>query len=53
VLVAVLYAGQDEFHLDLHTGRPLTHSVYTRCSINTIVLLRMGTGLFETCRGFK
>jgi hypothetical protein len=26
-----------------HTGRPLTHSDYTRCCINTIVLLRMST----------
>jgi hypothetical protein len=32
VLVAVRY-----------TGRPLTQSDYTRCCINTVVLLRMGT----------
>jgi hypothetical protein len=34
--------------------RPLTcfQSNYTRC-INTTVLLRMSTGLLETCRGFK
>jgi len=28
-------------------------SDYTRCCINTIVLLRMSTSLLETCRGFK
>jgi hypothetical protein len=35
--------------------RPLTcfQSDYTRWRINTIVLLRMSTGLLETCRGFK
>jgi len=49
VLVAVRYAGQD----DLHTGRPLTQSDYTRRCINTIVFLRMSTELIETCRGFK
>jgi len=43
----------EEFHLDLHTGRPPTQSDYTRSCIHTIVLLRMSTGLFETCRGFK
>jgi len=57
VLVAVRYAGQDgtaeHFRLDLHTGRPLTQNDYTRSCINTIVLLRMNTGLLETCRGFK
>jgi len=42
-----------EIHFDLYTGRPLTHSNYTRCCINTIVLLRMSTELLETCRGFK
>jgi len=36
----------------VRTGRPLTQSDYTRC-INTIVLLRMSTGLLETRRGFK
>jgi len=35
-----------------YTGRPLTHSDYTRCCINTIVLLSMSTQLLETCRGF-
>jgi len=30
-------------HLDLHTGRQLTHSDYTRSCIYTIVLLRMST----------
>jgi len=49
MLVTVRYAGQD----GTHTGRPLTQSDYTRCCINTIVLLRMGTELLETCRGFK
>jgi len=32
-----------EFHHDLHTGRPLTQSDYTRSCIHTIVLLRMST----------
>jgi len=41
------------FHLDLHTGRPLTQSDYTRSCINTIVLLRMSTKVLETCKGFK
>jgi len=45
VLVAVL--------IDLHTGRPLTQSDYTRSCINTIVLLRMSTDLLQTCREFK
>jgi len=53
VLVTVRYAGQDGTHLDLHTGRPLTQINYTRCCINTIVLLKMSTQLLETCRGFK
>ena len=39
VLVAVQYAD----HNDLHTGRSLTQSDYTRCCINTTVLLRMST----------
>jgi len=43
----------EQFLLDLHTGRPLTESDYTRCSINTIDLLMMGTCLLETCRGIK
>jgi len=38
---------------DLHTGRPLTESDYTRRCINTIDLLMMSMCLFETCRGFK
>jgi hypothetical protein len=38
------------YHLDLHTGRPIAQSVYTRCCINTIVLLRISTELLETCR---
>jgi len=50
VLMAVRYA---EILIDLHTGRPLTHSNYTRSCINTIILLRMSTELLETCRGFK
>jgi len=35
--------------------RPFTYfqSGYTRCCINTTVLLRMSTQLLETCRGFK
>jgi len=41
VLVAARYAGQ--FLIDLHTGRPLTQSDYTRSCIHTIVLLRMST----------
>jgi len=41
-----------QFLLDLHTGRPLTQSDYSRCCINTNVLLRMSTELLETCRGF-
>jgi hypothetical protein len=45
VLVAVRYAGRD-----LYTGRPLTHSDYTRSCIHTIVLLRMNTKLLETCK---
>jgi hypothetical protein len=53
VLVTVQYAGQDGTHLDLHKGRPLKQSYYTRCCINTTVLLRMNTHLLETCRGFK
>jgi len=40
MLVAVRYAGQD---LDLCTGRPLAQSDFTRCCINTVVLLRMST----------
>jgi len=32
-----------QFHLDLHTGRPLTQSDYTRSCIHTIFLLRMST----------
>jgi len=44
---------QDEFHLDLNTGWPLTQSDYTRSCINTIVPLRMSTQLLETCTGFK
>jgi len=39
--------------MEMHTGRPLTHSDYTRSCIHTIVLLRMSTELLETCRGFK
>jgi len=42
-----------EFHLDLHTGRPLTESDYIRSCIHTFALLRMSTQLLETCRGFK
>ena len=42
-----------ELLLDLHTGRPLTESNYTRCCINTIDLLIMSTCLLETCRGLK
>ena len=43
----------EKFLLDLHSGRPLTESDYTRCCINTIYLLTMNTCLFETCRGLK
>jgi len=43
----------EQFLLDLHTGRPLTESDYTRCCINTIYLLMMSTCLRETCRGLK
>jgi len=39
--------------VDLHTGRPLTQSNYTRCCINSIVLLKMNTELLETNIGFK
>jgi len=39
--------------LDMHTGRPLTESDYTRCCINTIDLLMMGTCLLVTCGGLK
>ena len=39
--------------LDLHTGRSLTESDYTRCCITTIYLLMMSTSLHETCRGLK
>ena len=52
VLVAVRYAGRDG-HLDLHTGRPLTQSDYTRSCIHTIVLLWMRTKVIETCTEFK
>ena len=44
---------QIEQELDLNTGRPLTDSDYTRCCINIIDLLMMGTLLLETCRGLK
>jgi len=58
VLVAVWYAGQDgtdnQFLIDLHTGRPLTQSNYTRSCINTIILLKMSRELLKTCSiGFK
>jgi len=45
VLVAARYASRDgtKFHLDLHTGRPLTQSDYNRSCIQTIVILRMST----------
>ena len=36
-LVAVRCAGQ----IDLHTGKPLTQSDYTRSCIHTVALLRM------------
>jgi len=42
-----------ELLIDLHTGRPLTQSNYTRSCNNTIVLLKMSTELLETCRWFK
>jgi len=44
---------QIEMELDLHTGRPLTQSDYTRCCIHTIVLLRISKKVLETHRGFK
>jgi len=39
----------------LSNFRRLTYfqSDYTRSCIHTVVLLRMSTKLFETCRGFK
>ena len=43
----------EHFLLDLHSGRPLTQSDYTRCCINTIDLLMMSTCFLETCRGLK
>jgi len=39
--------------LDLHTGRPLTESDYTRCCINKVDLLMMSTCLLETCTRLK
>jgi len=39
--------------LDLHPGRPLTESDYTRFCINKIDILMMSTCLLETCRGLK
>ena len=42
-----------QFHLDLHTGRPLTQSDYTRSCIHTNVLIMMSTKVLETCREFK
>jgi len=45
VLLAVRYAG-----LDLHTGRPLTQSDYTRICIHIIVLLRKNTKVLEICK---
>jgi len=43
----------EEFLIDLHTGRPLTKSDYTGSCINTTILLRTSTELLEKCRGFK
>jgi len=37
----------------LVAGQLLTQSDYTRCCINTVVLLRISTQLLETCRGFE
>jgi hypothetical protein len=37
----------NKFLIDLHTGRPLTQSDYTRSCVNTIVLLRMSTELLK------
>jgi len=42
-----------QFLIDLHTGRQLSQSDYTRSCIHTIVLLKMSRELLETCRGFK
>ena len=42
-----------QFLLDLHTGRPLTESDYTRCCINAVDLLMMSTYFLETYRGNK
>jgi len=42
-----------ELFIDLHTGRLLTQSDYTRSCINTVVLVRVNTELLEICRGFK
>ena len=44
---------EKEFLLDLHAGRSLTESDYTRCRINTTDLLMMSTCFLETCRGLK
>jgi hypothetical protein len=41
------------FHLDLHTGRPLTYFDYTKNCINTVFLLRLSTELLEIFRGVK
>ena len=46
-------SGMQVEQLDLHTGRPLTESDYSRCCINTTDLLMMSTCLLETCRGLK
>ena len=36
--VICLFESSKCFHLDLHTGRPLTQIDYTRCCINAVVL---------------
>jgi len=43
----------EQFMLELHTGKSLTESDYTRCCNNTIDLLMMSTCLLETCTGLK
>ena len=44
---------EQELLLDLHTGRRVTESDYTRCCINTTDLLMKTRCLLETCKGLK
>jgi len=43
VHLRIILVGNQLEALDLHTGRPLTQSDYTRCCINTVVIPRMST----------